>query len=132
MRKTFPVFLCLFLLAACAQATQTPSQAPTEPPAESGIEGQSTIGPACPVVKIDEPCPDQPYQATLSVLDSSGNQVTQFTTDENGQFRINLAPGEYILHAELTSVMPTAEDVPFTVSSGQFTTVNIVYDSGIR
>ncbi len=139
MRNLFIFLLVLALLPACAPtATPMPTDlpataAPTATTApESGITGQVTIGPACPVVRIDQPCPDNPFQATLTVQTASGSQVTQFSTDENGNFRIALAPGDYILHPEAPDAMTRAQDVPFSVASGEFTTVNITYDNGLR
>jgi len=111
------------LLAACLQTSQ---------PADSGIEGTVTIGPMCPVVQEDVPCPDRPYQARLTVLTTSGEKVLQFQTDEQGLFRVGLAAGEYVLHPESPNSMPSAADIPFGVNEHTFTQLKIVYDSGIR
>ena len=121
------IFLVIFLLVSGC----SPLLAPT--PADSGIEGHVTIGPICPVVQINNPCPDKPYQATFTVLTTtSRRKVIQFETDANGYFRIVLAPGEYILHPESPNVMPRAADISFVVDDHQFKRVDIVYDSGIR
>ena len=103
-------------------------------PANTGIEGQVTIGPMCPVVRQGQECPDQPYQATLTVLTSAGRKVTQFTTDTEGKFQVPLAPGDYILHPEppQNQPMPVAAEQTFTVVEGQFTQIRVIYDSGIR
>jgi hypothetical protein len=124
MNRLLALTLLIFLLAACA-----PSQAAVT---DSGIEGQVTIGPTCPVVRLDQRCPDKPYQATLTVLDPAGKKVTQVLTDANGLYRLALAPGDYILHPESPGVMPSAQDVPFNVVAGRFTKLDIAYDSGIR
>ncbi len=115
--------LFVLLLTACLPAPQ---------PLDSGIEGIVTIGPMCPVMQEDIPCPDQPYQATLTILTESGKKVTQFQTDENGLFRVELAPGDYVLHPESPNSLPFAADVPFIVNEHQFTRLEISYDSGIR
>src|SRR5256885_10968297 len=119
------ILACLFLiwLGACSP-----------PPAvdgTSGIEGQVLIGPACPVVKTDNPdCADKPYQATLTVLTVSGQKVTQFTTDADGKFHISLNPGDYILHPESPNgaSMPFGREQSFTVIGGQFTQLSVSYD----
>jgi hypothetical protein len=111
------------LLAACLQSPQ---------PSDGGIEGTVTVGPMCPVMQEDVPCPDQPYQATLTVLTRSGKKVTQFQTDENGRFRVNLSAGDYVLHPESPNSLPFAADIPFTVNEHKFTQLEISYDSGIR
>lgn len=118
--------IILLFVAAC-----TPLLAPIQ--TDSGIVGQVTLGPTCPVVQIGNPCPDKPYQATLTVLTSlSRSRVVQFQTDSNGIFRTALAPGEYILHPESPGVMPHAAEVPFVVYEHQFTRLDVTYDSGIR
>jgi hypothetical protein len=123
MRTMSISVLSILLLTACL---------PTPAPLNSGLEGQVTIGPMCPVIQLNNPCPDQPYQATLTIQKPNGTKVTRFTTDNVGRFRINVAAGDYVLHPESPNVMPYAADIPFKVSEGQFTKVDVAYDSGIR
>jgi hypothetical protein len=100
----------------------------------SGVKGQALLGPTCPVVTVENPCPDEPYQASLTVLSLNGQQVTRFDTDAKGKFEVKLPPGDYILHPETTDgrLMPSAADVPFTVLPDQFTNLIVTFDSGIR
>lgn len=121
--------LLVFSLAACAPLTT-----PTPTPSDSGVEGQVFIGPTCPVVRVDQPCPDRPYQTVLAVYSLNGRKVTEFQTDEEGRFRVALAPGEYILRPEHPGGMrpPFAAEQTFTVLPGQFTHLSVTYDSGIR
>jgi hypothetical protein len=116
--------LVLLLLSACS---------PQVPPG-TGMQGQVTIGPMCPVVQEGQECPDQAYQATLTVLTESGGRVTRFATDADGRFRVPLAPGTYVLHPETPEGMalPVAADQNFTVVEGHYTQIDVVYDSGIR
>ena len=125
MRTKLALCLTVLFLAACA-----PFGTPT--PTDSGVEGQVLIGPTCPVVQVDNPCPDQPYQATLTVLTPAGGKIAQFQTDAQGRFRVALAAGEYILRPESPGVMPHAPEQTFTVLAGQFTRIIVTYDSGIR
>lgn len=97
-----------------------------------GIEGQAVAGPTCPVERIDRPCPDRPYQATVTVSDRAGRFVTRFQTDADGRFRVPLAPGTYRLEPESPGILPRAAELTVTVREGQFTTVLIKYDTGIR
>jgi hypothetical protein len=123
-RSLFPIFLVL--MAAC-------SRLPGPTSTDSDIVGQVTIGPMCPVVRIGNPCPDKPYQATLTILTSaSRSKVIQFRTRPVGSFRAALAPGEYILHPESPGVTPHAAEIPFVVYPHGFTRVDVTYDSGIR
>jgi hypothetical protein len=123
--KYFPlIFLLIVLLSACASATPGP--------VTSGVEGQVFIGPTCPVMQLDTPCPDKPYQAILTIYDNNHRKISQFQTEIDGTFHVGLAPGDYILHPESASVMPSASDQPFKVSPGEYTNLVITYDSGIR
>jgi hypothetical protein len=118
------IFLLVYL-SACGTA-------PT-PALNSGLEGSVTIGPTCPVVQLNNPCTDKPYQATLTVLDASGKKVlVTFQTDANGAFHIPLAPGIYLLRPKTSGRYPSAHDQPFTVQAGEFTRLTVTYDSGIR
>ena len=123
MRAHLISLLFVLFFTACLQTPQ---------PSDSGIEGIVKIGPMCPVMQEDVPCPDQPYQAALIVLTTNGKKVTQFQTDENGRFRVELAAGDYVLHPESPNGLPFAEDVPFKVDEHKFTLLEISYDSGIR
>ena len=123
--KRFFLLVTLFLtLAGCSQTSK--------PVVKSGIEGHVLIGPACPVVQVNNPCPDKPYQANLSVLDTHGKKIMKFQTDVNGYFHVALAVGEYILHPESPGVMSHAPEQVFSVLAGEFTKLDITYDSGIR
>ena len=124
MNRLNPLAMIIILLAACVSS---PTSTIT-----SGVDGRVTIGPMCPVVRIDQPCPDQSYQATLTVLDLEGEKITQIQTDVNGLYRLMLLPGDYILHPESPNGIPHAQDQLFTVLEGQLTKLDIVYDSGIR
>ena len=123
MKLKLLIRLLPLILFACA----SPST-----PADSGIEGQVLLGPMCPVVREEVACPDQPYQATLTVLSLNGRKIAQVQTNEHGKFKIPLSPGEYILHPEAPNVMPFAAEQTFVVDKGRFTQITVHYDSGIR
>ena len=88
----------------------------------------------CPVVQVNNPCPDKPYPTSLMVQDTNGKTIAQVPTDANGNFRIPLAPGKYTLIPDDPNggAPPSAQPIEFTVNAGQFTPVTITYDSGIR
>ena len=116
-------FLTLALAACASSAANTTT---------SGIEGQVLIGPMCPVMQANIPCPDQPFQATITVLDENRHKVTQFDSDAQGNFKIGLKPGTYILAPESPNHMTRAGEQTVAVIEGQFIRVTINYDSGIR
>lgn len=116
------------LLAACGQRGDPPD------PLTSGIEVQVLVGPMCPVMQAGVECPDQPYQATLTVLNTNRKEVLHFETDEDGRYVVNLPPGDYILRPESPqdTPLPYASEQNFTILLNEITQLIVVYDSGIR
>jgi hypothetical protein len=101
--------------------------------ATSGITGLVLIGPMCPVMRVDEPCPDRPFAATLIIRDSQGRELCAVSSGEDGHFLVGLPPGSYEL-IPLTgpSGLPAATSQWVAVALGQYTGVTVSYDSGIR
>ena len=124
MKNQFMIGIMILLLATCSLQEPVPTN--------SGVEGQVFIGPMCPVVQVGQECPDQPYQATLTVNSLDGRRLAQVQTDTEGRFKIPLEPGEYILHPESPNVMPLAPEQSFNVEAGRFNQLRVNYDSGIR
>ncbi len=124
MNIKFLMGVLILVLATCSVYNTTPKG--------SGIEGQVLIGPVCPVVQQNQACPDRPYQATLTIQSRTGVQIMQFQTDEEGRFKIPLAPGEYILHPESPGGIPFSRDQTFVIETGRFTQLSVNYDTGIR
>jgi hypothetical protein len=65
-------------------------------------------------------------------MDSNDHLITQFDTEEEGYFKINLLPGTYILRPESGDPLPYAPDQTVVVKDAQYTPVSIQYDTGIR
>jgi hypothetical protein len=105
----------------------------TETPTPSGITGETLMGPACPgPVQIDTPCPDIPVQATIAVLNANLEEVSRVQSDAQGKFTLPLPPGTYTLQPKPISALQRAEPMTVTVVAGDFVSVIITYDSGIR
>lgn len=122
------------LLSNVVQLGSTPA-AGTGSSSVSGIQGQVLVGPTCPGpvrAEAGTQCADKPLQATFTVLNQSKQPVTQFQTDIQGHFQIALPPGTYILQPETSSALPRAAEQTVTVMKGQFTDLQIIFDSGIR
>jgi hypothetical protein len=98
---------------------------------DSGITGQVVIRPVRPHATIGVPN-SQPYQATIEVLDSTGRLVITFQSDSDGNFRVPLMPGKYLLRPQSGGPYPRASEQTVVVSPRNFTQVRINYDSGIR
>jgi len=132
MRTRWLLPLLALSLLALAVA---PCRSDGSPPhTGSGIEGIVTIGPTCSVERVDSPCPDRPYQATIVVQDDAGHEVTRASSGKDGRFSIELTPGRYTLVARSPNgVMPPhASDQTVDVLAGAYTAVTIQFDSGIR
>jgi hypothetical protein len=87
----------------------------------------------CPVVQEGVPCPDAPYEASILLRDATGKVVATVRSGEDGRFRVNLAPGEYVLEpVQGEGGLPYAGPVTVEVREHEFTSVTISYDSGIR
>ncbi len=104
---------------------------------QSGITGTILLGPTCPVMRNppDPACADRPYKATIIVKSEDGlREITRFTSGEDGTFRVELAPGTYLLDPQSPagSMLPRGEQQTVVVEAGQLTDVQISYDSGIR
>ncbi len=129
-RIIVPMFILVLLMSACAQTASSNSS----PTPASGIEVHVTEGPMCPgpVAIGDNSCPDKPYQASITVVDSNNKEVTRFQTDPSGYFKLTIAPGTYILHPESDKALPHASDQTVVVTPDQFTQVTVMYDTGMR
>ncbi len=100
----------------------------------SGIAGRVTIGPQCPVIQVGSPCPDVPYQAKVRVL-QDGAEVAAGRSDQDGSFRIPLAPGRYVVDAvplDGNGIATAGAQPPVVVTAGGYTRVDLSFDSGIR
>ena len=100
----------------------------------SGIQGRMMRGPMCPAIDSAEPCPDAPLSASFDVFDSRGQRVARFDSDEQGHFKVALAPGVYtIVPAEdAPLIQPTLQKEQVEVSASQFVEVTLRFDTGIR
>jgi len=130
MRRTYNLLLWalppLLTLAGCG------SDLLLGPDAAQGIEGIALKGPMCPVVSQDDPCPDQPYPATIVVQDADGRTVTTLHLGNDGRFRVGLEPGRYTLQPRSGDPLPHAGALDVDVPAGVWVDVTVVYDTGIR
>jgi hypothetical protein len=119
--------LLCFALAGCT--------VPIPDNLDSGIVGTVLAGPTCPVVRPDYDCNDRPLSATIIVRSAATKiEVTRFSSDANGNFRVPLYPGTYELDPQPGSPggLPASSPQTVEVKQGVFTEVAISYDTGIR
>ena len=101
----------------------------------SGIEGTVTIGPITPAIQDGDSSGHRPYETTLVVKEAgSGRQAATVDSGADGAFRIELPPGEYVIEPASRNqlVPPYADPQEVTVVEGEFTVIEIMFDSGIR
>ena len=118
----------LFVALAMAACANQPAQAGT------GFRGVVQVGPACPVERIDSPCPPHPLAATVVVRNGSGVEVLRFHSGPDGRFTVDIAPGTYsVVGLNIgASMLPRPIPTTVTVTQGSYATLNVQYDSGIR
>ena len=102
------------------------------PDARQGIDGIVLLGPQCPVESLEDPCPDLPYQAWITVRREDGANVTRIRSGEDGRFRVGLRPGLYLLDPESGNPFPVAGEQEVRVEEGVYTEVTVGFDTGIR
>lgn len=116
--------------------TKTPTPAVVPPKLDSGVSGNVTIGPTCPVVRepADPNCADKPYKTTLVISSNIPGRGTGILvyTDGYGHFSQLQPPGTYTIRSQSDSVMPRLNPVTYEVMAHKVTTVDLVFDSGIR
>jgi hypothetical protein len=102
--------------------------------ASSGVQGVVTAGPVCPVEPFPPvpQCADRHVPAHLTLQrGSNGPVVARGDAGNDGRFRITAVPGRYTLSATSPNAMRCTSQ-PVTVTSGQFTDVQVGCDTGIR
>jgi len=114
-------------MTVCVSVGQTP------PGSETGIEGVITISPAQPgPIRAGAPG-SLPLANTAFVVQNENGEVASFTTDDQGRFRIPLAPGHYkvFIKGRKSSI---GRYGPFEadVVAGKMTKAQWQCDSGIR
>lgn len=102
------------------------------PDAPQGVNGMVLLGPQCPVQTQENPCPDLPFEASITVRRVGGGTVGWTRSGEDGRFSIGLRPGQYVLDPESGDPFPSATPVEVEVTEGTYTDVTIYFDTGIR
>lgn len=124
-KQTLAILLVFLMITACKPLVEDPA-------GSSGIEGQVTLA-ECYGDQIAVDCIEhKPYQATFQVLDGHGSEVIRFQTDEEGNFKVELEPGDYVLHPILIIAYPIALNQIFAVQEEKYTHIDVVFDSGVR
>jgi hypothetical protein len=125
-RAAMIVSALVVLLAACGDRAPLSS-------VDSGIRGVVVSGPRCPVVTVQDPCPDLPVPGIVVRVIASDGSASKTRTDAAGQFNVAVAPGEYVLQPVVDNGGATfAKPLQVTVSDAGFVEVTLHVDTGIR
>ena len=101
---------------------------------EAGVEGVITLNPVHPgPVPVDAPGSGPLANASFVVKDEKDTVASEFTTDNQGHFRVSLPPGHYKVSLKGRKGGP-GRFGPFDVEvvAGKMTKVQWECDSGIR
>ena len=99
----------------------------------SGVRGNVTAGPTCPVERIGHPCPPRPVEARIDARDVTGRVVGTTRSDVNGRYALSLPVGQYMLVVTTPSNFPRCPPtVAVVVAPDQVTAIDVICDTGIR
>lgn len=101
--------------------------------AASGIEGVILVSPAMPGPAREEMPESRPVANVTWTVQNEKGEVTSFTTDGEGRFRVSLPPGHYNVTRQ-KGARGIGHFGPFEVdvAAGKMTAVEWKCDSGIR
>jgi hypothetical protein len=115
----------LLLLAGCASST---SSATT-----TAVIGRVLSGPSCPVERAANPCPPRPVDGADVEALQHGDVIAATHTDRDGNFRLQLRPGRYLIRATNVGALASrAQRIVSVDASGPAPVIRLVVDSGIR
>jgi len=102
------------------------------------LVGHVTVGPICPVERVNSPCPVPPEAYTsreVIVYQIDGKTVvTSQHFDQNGNYQVVLPAGQYIVDISRIGGLGFSKDLPkeVIINSGQITRLDFGIDTGIR
>jgi hypothetical protein len=135
MHRLIILLSSALLLAACQSTGGGPLPQLVAP---GSLEGHVNIGPLLPVQRVGDATPTVPPEAysarQIIIYQADGKTVvTKQTPDKDGNYRVELAPGTYVVGMARVGI-DRARGLPATVTitSGQTTRLDIDIDTGIR
>jgi hypothetical protein len=99
---------------------------------DTGIVGTVLRGPVQPACMVGVSC-DAPFAAMFWVYAGS-QQVASFQSDAQGRFDVSLVPGSYLVvpGPDAPVISPSSQAKRVTVGPVGLTTVQLLFDTGIR
>jgi hypothetical protein len=128
MKANRTVVTVVMLLGLSSSLAETPSGE-----AGSGIEGVILVSPAMPGPAWEGMPESGPVANVTWTVQNEKGDVTSFTTDGEGRFRVSLPPGHYnVTRQKRASGVGHFGPFDVDVAPGKMTTVEWKCDSGIR
>lgn len=125
--SAFRISLVLLVMTAVFSSTQAQSQSPT------GIEGVITVSPIRPgPIRAGAEISQGPFANTIFVVQTEEATITTFTTDDQGRFRVSLAPGHYTVSPKQQGGPGHCGPFDVDVVPRKMTSVEWRCDSGMR
>lgn len=127
------IFICVpFILAAIFLVGSSHATTPVIAD-KTGITGRVLRGPTVPGPTIAGRSDEAPFHAFFHVLDSE-KEVARFESDENGNFKVLLPPGEYKIVPDASAPIPypKRQTKEVTVPEDGFADVTLKFDTGMR
>jgi hypothetical protein len=129
--KLLPIILFIILITACNKNLVR---------VDGYLKGRISIGPICPVERIEADSACMPTAETylaypVSIFTRDGrNKITQIHPALDGSYSLDLAAGNYMLKLETTPPHVGGSNLPLeiSISSLDTTIINISIDTGIR
>ena len=124
----------LVLTSACLSPSNRGGST-TEQARPSGVNGVTDVDVGCPPSPDATSCPRRPLPARLRFIrqDRTAPDV-EIRTAEDGTFTVELPPGRYeVIPDNLTGTPdPRADRMTVEVRKEQFTSITVMFDSGVR
>jgi len=124
-----------FVLAASACGSAINPGSTNGQGRSSGVNGVTNVDVGCPPSPDATSCPRRPLPARLRFTghDPSATDV-EIRTAEDGTFTVELPPGRYeVVPDNLTGTpYPRADHLSVEVREKQFTSITVMFDSGVR
>ena len=114
-----------------AAAAATPALAATT--RDSGVRGQVTAGPTCPVEDGSKDCAPRPIAVSIAIHRLPGHELVKVVhSGQRGRFRAWLRPGRYRLRPHPDHQAMSCRTSDATVKAHELTHVGLGCDTGLR
>lgn len=118
------IILLAFLIVSCKSDLEL----------TSGLKGRVIRGPVNGGPEIIGEINYEPFSAFFYITDQSNSFKRSFTSDKNGEFSIELPPGDYVIKPDETAsiMMPEMQTKEVIVYEDSITSIILYFDTGIR